>query len=238
MRRGSIGWALGILGLFAGMVAGAYAWFHLGSHAEMKRLRLEPQAQVAGYQFAEKQLSPSEQQILASTNAFNGVYQGKTGDYSVFLVTWEAGKNLSVVQHTPDICWVQAGWKSINLGQPKNVKIELGDVSLVFECRSFMSPDGRAKELVVWCTLIGGLPSEEGWRFQAEGDVREPGAIASTDRALAANQFWQSLIRRMPGERSKQFVRFSTELRGDWQTALGELQSFGAQWLRVHVETP
>lgn len=233
-----MGWAIGILGLFVGMVAGAYAWFHAGSHAVVGRLRLESQAQVEGYRFVVQPVSRIEQQILASTNLINGVFQGKGAEYRVFLIHWEPGSNMSVVQHTPDICWMHAGWKPAQLGQPNTIKIDLGERSLAFECRAFVSPDGGTKELVVWCTLIDGRPCDENYSFQTEGKNKEADAMASPNRTLAANQFWQSVIRRVPGDNSKQFVRFSTELRGDWQSALGGLQSFGAQWLRVRVDTP
>jgi hypothetical protein len=45
----------------------------------------------------------------------------------VFFATWspDQGRDLSVIQHTPDICWVGAGWKPIDAGLAKQLAIPL-----------------------------------------------------------------------------------------------------------------
>ena len=46
---------------------------------------------------------------------------------TVFLATWspESKKPLLMLGHTPDICWTGAGWKPVELGQPRQVLIDL-----------------------------------------------------------------------------------------------------------------
>ena len=46
---------------------------------------------------------------------------------TIFLATWsaESKKPLLMLGHTPDICWTGAGWKPIDLSQPREVLIDL-----------------------------------------------------------------------------------------------------------------
>lgn len=114
-------------------------------------------------------ISPNEQGALATTNLISGTFTGTNSEeIRVFFADWSGsdGKSLSVVQHTPDLCWVKAGWQPVNLGQPEKMAIQFGTTNLDFECRAFETPGGAVRQLVVWATLIGGKPFQESWRFQ------------------------------------------------------------------------
>jgi hypothetical protein len=142
---------------------------------------------------------------------------------------------MNVVQHTPDICWVGAGWTPAPLDLPSTVELDFGGRKLPFECRAFHPPHSPQVELAVWCTLVSGQVFAEGERFAGELDVhagaRERQNVAG--RRKARDQFLQVLRGRIPGDGTKQFVRYSTTLRGSPERALEELRRFGEVWLEL-----
>ena len=72
---------------------------------------------------------------------------------TIFLATWsaESKKPLLMLGHTPDLCWTAAGWKQVDLGQPREVLIDLptaetqkSDVRDQFEVQSSTLDVGRS----------------------------------------------------------------------------------------------
>ena len=193
--------------------------------------------------FTPEPVSEAAQDVLATTNLFNGTFTGDGGRrVSAFLGVWSAenSKEMSVVSHTPDICWVGAGWTPVMARHPDQIELEFDGVRLPFECRTFRAPGSLHEELTVWCTLVNGRVSGDTGRFVA---LPEPGARreerqAPQARRLAGNQFLESLKHRSAGNGEKQFVRFSIRLDGDWERSLRQLQEFGQQWLALEVKRP
>lgn len=217
-------------------VGGAYAWFHCGEKERQITIRFALHPNIPGYKYRSEFISPNELSSLATTNLISGTFSGKNaGEIRVFFANWDDfnGKNLSVVQHTPDLCWVKAGWQPVDLGQPEKMTLQFGTTNLDFECRAFQAPGGTIRQLVIWATLVGGKPFQESWRFSTHPAADSHKAWIQADRSLAANQFFQSLINRVPAERSKQFVRCSTPIEGDWQKAFEILRTFGLKWIEV-----
>jgi hypothetical protein len=85
---------------------------------------------------------------------------------------------------------------------------------------------------------VGGKPFQESWRFQTSKPAAPQAAWIQADRFLAANQFIQSVVNRVPSERTKQFVRYSMPVQTDWQTAFETLRLFGPKWIEVIKQTP
>jgi hypothetical protein len=232
--------AWGFVLVFLVCIGGAYAWFH-SEKTHQSTIRFEARSVLAGYDYRIEPITPSEQSSLATTNLTSGTFIGTNAqEIRVFFANWNDsnGKSLSVVQHTPDICWVKAGLQPVNLGQPEKMTIQFGTANLDFECRAFETPGGDVRQLVVWSTLVGGKPFQESWRFQTSKSATREAAWVQANRFLAANQFIQSVIHRIPSERTKQFVRYSTPVQTDWQTAFETLRLFGPKWIEVKTQSP
>jgi hypothetical protein len=162
----------------------------------------------------------------------------------VFSASWAAkgAKQMGVLAHTPDICWVGAGFKVVHLGEPAFMELDLNGERFPLECRVFRAPDQKSVEMVAWCSLVSGQLLEEGFRFQA---TREPGSEASTgnaetrqsnnSRTRGMNSFARALVTRQPGDGTKQFIRFSTPVSGDWKESYQRLERFARQWLELEV---
>jgi hypothetical protein len=184
---------------------------------------------------------------------------------TVFVAFWAGAdrKGLSVVQHTPDICWLGNGWIPLDLGVPKQVQIGLSvkdtpskisysdstaltdglstlkvsdrifgsNITLPFECRTFELRGVGAREMGLWCTLIGGKMLFEPTRYQGVSTQGHDGYTTPYERSLAANHFSQAVKARMQSHGNKQFIRYSVPLTGDWQGALQNLKAFGDAWL-------
>lgn len=232
-------WVQGaILGLFLASVGGAWAWFLNPPAAESEPWRFEVRSRIEGWRFEEKPLSAAVQATLATPHWMNGIFTAASGrPVTVFAAEWSASnaRQMVVVQHTPDVCWVGAGWVPVQAGQPERVSIRFGDRDVAFQCRMFGVPGTSHRELVVWCTLVGGQVLEEADRWSLESD---PGRdreerFATAGRRMAAGQFLDNVRRRRAATASKQFVRFSVPVGADWNQSLRELEAFAPRWLEL-----
>ena len=224
-----------LAGLFLLPITGAWAWFHVANPQPTSRLALVCKPVVQGLSFVPDSIGPEAIATLATTNFINGTFADDHGGaYRVFAASWSAGGEhpLNVVQHSPDICWANLGWVSVDAGQPDKVRWHLGGADVPFECRAFRSPDGMRLEFTVWCTLVGGRPLEGGFMLSKNkaGSFGFDGASHRASRVLAVNQFLSVLRERVPGGAEKQFVRFSMTA-SSWVDAERALRDFAAQWL-------
>ena len=229
-------------GLFAAAIAAAWAWFHVGVTPPEKSYVFHTRSEIPGYKFTAVPVGEEAQAILATTNLVNGQFEGPGKDrYTVFAADWAAkGKQMSVLGHTPEVCWVGAGFQLMTLGEPPFMEIQLGGERISLECRVFRTPDGRSLEMVVWGSLLSGQPLEEGFRFQPDR-TQGAGSTANMNmnaRTRSLNSFLRTLVSRQPGDGTKQFVRFSTPVSGDWKEALQRLERFAGQWLDLEVQHP
>jgi hypothetical protein len=235
-RAGSL---LLFAGLFSLSVTGAWAWFHLGVEQNPgDGLWLQVSTSLPGYTFKPEPIGESAIAILGTTNFINGTFyrQGSENNASqaikVFFATWQArdGKGLTVLHHTPDICWVGAGWTPVDVGTPGTILMTLGasadggtmNLDFPFESRTFQSPASRLGEFVIWATLIGGKPLPESGRF-AEAGAGEHAPVQSS-RTLALHHLVESVARRLPARGTKQFIRFSVVQQHDWNESFRQVQ--------------
>lgn len=228
-------WAL-VWGLFFGGVVGAWGWFHIAPPPRGPGLRLGVATQMSGWRFQPDPLSDVVRSTLATTNLLNGVFTADRGGVvTVFAAEWSVGsaRVMSVVEHTPDICWVGAGFVPVDLGQPTQVDLEIGGRSLPFECRAFTGPRGGTPELVLWCTVVDGQVLPEGDRWQAETDATQTrkDRQAEAGRRSALGHFLHNLSDRRAAGGAKQFVRFSVAVTSDWRESLERLRGFSSRWL-------
>lgn len=215
----------------------AWAWYHLGTRPPALRQALRPRPAIPGYTFEPRPVGAAAIEILATTNLFNGAFRRGDESFAVFAADWraETAREMSVVQHTPDICWVGAGFRVLEMGQPRAVTIPISGTPVPFECRVFQAPGQGAAppEMTVWTTLVGGRFLEEGFRFDAGSATNQPGGPTSLERARlrGANMFLRALRLREPSNGSKQFVRFSLPIREDWPSTLRAIEAFAPLWL-------
>ncbi len=229
-----------ILVLFFAVILGVRAWFASGTGAQHEDLHFAIRESVPGWEFIAEPVGRQAQEVLAASRLVNGAYQAGDGQrVTVFAAEWDADGShpMSVVQHTPDVCWVGAGMKPIRLGQPQRITVSLGGREVPFECRVFGPPHGSVRELVVWCTLVGGsvVAETDRWALEEDLDVETRTRFEWAGRRLAAGQFLVNVAERRRGIGAKQFVRFSTPVAEGWEPALERLKAFAPTWLELEV---
>lgn len=239
--------ALNLLFLLA--AGGAWAWYHVDPPQPPVRYRFDLHRDVPGYTFQPEAIPPKAAATLATTNLFNGVYLANTSApgnptptprITAFMGEWSAthAREMSVVSHTPDVCWVGTGWLPVASEHPSQIEFDFDGHRVPFEVRTFRPPGPGPRELTVWCTLVNGQPYSEITRF-ANPDL-DPGDSPKarsnvTARRLAASQFRTAVLSRTAGTGDKQFVRFSAPIAGtgDWRPVLTQLQDFARHWLTL-----
>lgn len=226
---------------FGATVFGAWAWYHVDPKRFPVSYTFKAADRIEGYDFKPQLIGEEAVQILATTNLFNGEFRDRAGDrFTVFMGTWDAArsKELAVVGHTPDICWVGAGAVPVSVGQPDQVELDLGPAKVPFTVRVFqMSPTSKQLELTVWCSLISGQVFAEEDRFEPNKASKSSVASrkAAASRRLAKMHLVRAIRERVPGDGSKQFVRFSTSLDSDWKPALARVERFAQRWLQLEI---
>jgi hypothetical protein len=227
--------------LFAMAVGSAWAWFHLGPADPGPKLRFEVARGMDGFRFVEDPISPAAQATLDTTNLFNGNFIAESElpegpqEFTTFAAQWDGSRrqSMSVVQHTPDICWVGAGWMPHDLGQPRRVDLDLHGISVPFECRVFEAPGQPQRQLVLWCTVVGGRILDEGNRWSGEDQGQSRDQQLWSARRLSLGQWFANVRARRLGSLDKQFLRISVGVGEDWEQGLRELRRVAPLWLRV-----
>ncbi len=229
-----------ITALFVTPLAAAWAWFHFAPPPMAERLVFQAAREIPGWRFERAPIGAEAREILSTTNLFNGIFTAADGRrVTVFAAAWrgDTPRSMTVVHHTPDICWVGAGWRPIEAGQPDHITLLVGGREVAFECRIFSVEGGGQLELVVWCTLLSGEVLRESSRWSKEEDSALHGRALSdlAGRRLAASQFLRNVALRRSGTGEKQFMRFSTSAGVSWQEALEVLRDFAPRWLSLRV---
>ncbi len=232
---------LALTAIFLTASLGAWAWFHFNPRSYPVSFRFEIRTNLAGYTFNPEPISSEAIEILSTTNVFNGAFLRDHRDrFTVFAGEW-LGRNareMSVVQHTPDICWVSAGAKPVDLGQPETTEIDFDGEKITFECRVFKMGADSPPELTIWCALASGQVITEGGRFSgsSENEWERKSTMMHFNRIRSLNVFLQAVKRRIPSDGSKQFARLSTSVDGDWRISLARLKDFTRNWIKVELK--
>ena len=236
--------ALILAGLFLAAVGTAWAWYHVNPKKFPVSYHFTILTNAPGWTYVSSPVDSGAAESLATTNLVNGVFTaaGKS-PFTVFVGTWDAAnsKEMSVVAHTPDICWVGQGYIPLSLGQPPSTNFVFNGTEVPFEVRAFQDASKSHVELTVWCTLVSGQVFEESSRWVPPANAGQADSRmlqASSSRDHLRSQFIRVLTDRIPGNGSKQFVRFSTSAEGNWQLALDRLQKFAPLWLQLQVTHP
>jgi len=229
-----------IFSFFILATGGAWAWYHVIPKQFPVSYAFQAREHVPGLSFKAEPVTGNAVEILATTNLINGTFARSGGQrFMVFMGTWDGQdpKQMSVVGHTPDICWVGAGWTQMPMNHPDKLELDFRGTRLPFEVRVFKAPQGNHLELTVWATLVSGQVYQEVGRFVLPEDAPEAWRARSAygARHVLKGQLFKAISERIPGTGNKQFVRFSTPLTGDLPPALDSLKQFGEQWLELQV---
>lgn len=208
--------ALGLNLLFVVGICAAWAWFNVAPPPPTHAYRFLIKTNLPGWRFEPIPLNAKVIETLATTNLLNGTFHDSHGErISIFLGEWRAnrGHELSVVAHTPDVCWTRAGWTAITAEFGNSMDLAIAEETIPFEVRVFRPPNGGPEELTLWCTLVNGQPYGELDRFHpAQAQPEDSGDLASrTSRRLAASHLLNALKTRTTGTGEKQFIRLSVE---------------------------
>jgi len=160
-----------------------------------------------------------------------------------------------ILRHTPDACWTASGWHPAKVDQRKKVEIEFSvedrqpsraflvetndafvgqrseKILVPFSCLIFEAPSGGARELAVWCTLLGGKPVDLGEDWRKETDAVEGGSHPFRNQQLRFKQLYRAVAERLPMKKSKEFIRYSVPAGNDLESSLEQIKAFGPLWL-------
>ena len=269
--RRPVAQAISAFGVFLATIAGTWCWFHVGvdSANEDSGVWITVRTNFTQFSWSPEPIGKDASDILDATILISGklapveTHLINPSSYLVFTADWlaNAAKPLNVARHTPDVCWVGAGWRPAAVGIPRQIEIGIPIkssttrsqnskqpeiIKLPFQCRTFRSPDSTRMELVVWCALLNGSPVAEGaqWGIENDSGVDASLRAAASSRRAAVSQFIQTLLRRIPGNRSKQFIRISRKVENEEaDVALSQLSDiatevFSAESVNVHHQPP
>jgi hypothetical protein len=235
-----MGFLILLAALFFICVGGAWFWVWHGQPSQSEALWFEARTHLEGLPFTPEALDPGTLAKLGTTNIVNGRFTNDSPfESAVFLASWTAenGRNISLVEHTPDLCWPFIGWRPVELGQPNQIDISFQSLAMPFECRIFESAGGTRRELVVWCSLLGGkvMPELDLLRLSPKASTERYSDHGSRSvtvrRRLKITQFIGLITHRLPTQGNRQMVRFSLPLNADWHEGLEQVAAFGPQWL-------
>jgi len=111
-----------------------------------------------GSKFEESPLGESVETYIQSDFTINGFYGIKEkNQIKIFsssnYKSPSIGSQLEIFEHTPDVCWVGAGWERL-FEEDHRKHIEVGKESILFERRVYQFGDTR--ELCYFAFLLGG----------------------------------------------------------------------------------
>jgi len=172
---------------------------------------------------------------------------------TVFLASWpaEIKAPLKVLGHTPDICWVGAGWKPVRTENPQRILIQLpiakadaldarhqkrdirdqSNGALTFETRSFELSDSGQKEHAAWCIFVGGEILNDTLRLTE----RLPLLLENSNRGRFSHlgEFCKAVQDRFSVRGAKQYIRFSVPGADNTEHSVATLGYFASQWLKT-----
>lgn len=217
-------------------------WYTKTDGGQVVQWLLE-QTNAPGWRFEPISVDASAEKLLVADKLMNGAFKREGGGGEVIRVFGarrfkEDPKEIGLFVHTPDRCWVQAGW---GLGQvdPDHVEVEVHGRRILFERRIFSVPGQR--ELVYFAGLVAGqtLPYRLDHNYSVSRRVVEAG---KTNRRMGASRWndsllwrrlWESFASRRPLLGPKQFLRISTAIDGEnVEVADARLREMLPLWLK------
>jgi hypothetical protein len=194
--------------------------------------------EMSGYRFQAVPLAQQVAKTLATTRLVNGhFFDSRSNRVSVFQADWKSGEgDGSALGHTPEGCWVGGGFRTVRLGEPSQVFVELAGHRVPFQCRILTHPGLPTPEITLWAACIDGRwddvqlgpPANMGKPdFTLHFYLLDLKQKLSTCMAALRRLALHPLAVSGP----KQFVRLSLPVSHDWPSALADLENFAQAWL-------
>lgn len=225
--------------VFGLAVLGTRFWIQFRTRPPENPVYLTARHEIPGYRFVPVALGSQVEDTLATTNLFNGhFFDQRSQRVSVFAAHWQAGQGDggTLFGHTPEICWLGHGFRTVRHGEPSQVFIPMAGRRIPFQCRVLKHPEQPTPEITLWAACIDGRWDDIPYGpppNQTEGEATIRTYLQGVGRTLATRLASVRRIVQNPfaSNARKQFVRFSIPLTTDWQPALAELEAFAHQWL-------
>lgn len=225
--------------VFGLAVLGTRFWIQSRTRPPENPVFLTARHEIPGYRFVPVALGSQVEDTLATTNLFNGHFLDQRSQrVSVFAAHWQAGQGDggTLFGHTPEICWLGHGFRTVRHGEPSQVFIPMAGRRIPFQCRVLKHPEQPTPEITLWAACIDGRWDDIPYGpppNQTEGEATIRTYLQGVGRTLATRFASVRRIVQNPfaSTARKQFVRFSIPLTTDWQPALAELEAFAHQWL-------
>jgi hypothetical protein len=242
-RHGScgwVGWARWVpLWMFGLAVLGTWIGVKFRIRPPENQLFFAGRTELPGYRFQAVPLGQRVVEALATTNLLNGhFFDSRSNRVSVFQADWKAGDGDGgmVFGHTPEICWVGGGFRTVRLGEPSQVFMEHAGHRIPFQCRILTHPGLPTPEITLWAACIDGRWDDVLLGLSA--DMGKPGTtlrsyVRDVRRTLSTRWAAVRRVALQPFEVSgpKQFVRLSLPVTHEWPAALADLERFSQAWL-------
>jgi hypothetical protein len=199
---------------------------------------LSERVDVPGWKYRAIPVDESAEKVLVADRMVSAEFTNSLGtSVQVFSAKRydEKANEIGLFIHTPDRCWVEAGWRPEDVDRTFT-EIELHGTRVPVERRIFDFKDHR--ELVYFFGLQDGRPLpyrldhylSTSHRFGATGDRRRELVRASD--AHFWGRLWDSFTSRREVRGPKQFVRISTPLGLEEVAAADRrLENFLQEWL-------
>lgn len=193
-----------------------------------------------GWKFEPQAVDKSAEAILVADRLAAGEFRRNTDVVRVFGADrFTARQNdIGLFTHTPDRCWVQAGWK-IEPAAPDALELMIHGQKIQVERRIYSSKGHR--ELVYFWGMSSGQTLPFRLDHNLNTALQQTATDASNSRAgvsrAADKKFWgrvwDSFASRRPFAGPKQFFRISTPAIGaDTQAEEKLLAEIANQWLQ------
>jgi hypothetical protein len=199
---------------------------------------LAERTEVPGWKYRPVPVDESAEKVLVADRMVNGIFTNSTGS-QVYVFSAkrfeEKANEIGLFIHTPDRCWVQIGWRLDPKTAPDYKEITLHGANVQVERRIF-EYRGR-RELVYFFGLQAGAPLPYRLDHYLNGALRAGGRKTERTRVQATDlHFWRRLWDSFRGRQEfrgpKQFVRISTNVSADGESAAdARLEGFLQQWL-------
>lgn len=196
---------------------------------------------ITGWAYEPMQISRTEEIMLDANRTFSARFTRGKEEVTAFSAKRysENPNEIGLFVHTPDRCWVEAGWK-LQPVTPDLVEVEIGGIRASAERRIFTWRSGE-RQLVYFIGLAGGQPVpyrldhnvSVSLRRQMQKSSEAVGGKMRASDGKFWGRIWECFTERRPMLGPKQFLRVATPIYGsDISGADARLKELLAAWLK------
>ena len=200
-------------------------------------IQIQPPENYNGSKFFELPLDQAVERQLQADLTFNGFYLMPSNKKikffsSVDVKPTEFVWDYEIFRHTPDICWIKAGWVRLETDMTR-WKLKIDDKDIVFHRRTYSS--GDRTELCYFAFLVEGKNYKEWERIfvQEQTKFQNPSVLLQYSNYILnyyLNQLGVVMSEIFRSDHSlanhAQFLRISTEANKDMPVADEAIQKF------------